>query len=136
MENSLVVLHQYHKDEWYVYHSDLSWYVSDCTVPLIAKVFSVKKLSSMICVLHVLLNKTTLCPIYKVFWLNMSMKLLLKKHPIKASYPINTIAATIDKVYQLLGHGRWFSPGTPASSTTKPGRHDITEILLKVTLKH
>jgi hypothetical protein len=28
------------------------------------------------------------------------------------------------------------SPGTPASSTTKTGRHDITEILLKVALKH
>ena len=41
-----------------------------------------------------------------------------------------------DKVYQLLAHGRWFSPGTPASSTTKTGRHDITEILLKVALKH
>jgi hypothetical protein len=36
----------------------------------------------------------------------------------------------------LLGHGRWFSPGTPASSTTKTGRHDIAEILLKVALKH
>ena len=39
-----------------------------------------------------------------------------------------------DKVYQLLAHGRWFSLGTPASSTTKIGRHDIAEILLKVTL--
>jgi len=39
-----------------------------------------------------------------------------------------------DKVYQLLAHGRWFSPGTPASSTIKTGRHDITEILLKVAL--
>jgi hypothetical protein len=29
---SLTVLYQYHYDEWYVYHSDLSWYVSDCTV--------------------------------------------------------------------------------------------------------
>jgi len=28
------------------------------------------------------------------------------------------------------------SPGTPASSTTKTGRHDIAEILLKVALKH
>jgi hypothetical protein len=37
---------------------------------------------------------------------------------------------------QLLAHGRWFSPGTPASSTTKTGRHDIAEILLKVALKH
>jgi hypothetical protein len=33
---------------------------------------------------------------------------------------------------QLLAHGRWFSPGTPASSTTKTGRLDIAEILLKV----
>ena len=30
----------------------------------------------------------------------------------------------------------WFSPGTPASSTTKTGRHDVAEILLKVALKH
>jgi len=34
----------------------------------------------------------------------------------------------------LLAQGRWFSPGTPASSTTKTGRHDIAEILLKVVL--
>jgi hypothetical protein len=34
----------------------------------------------------------------------------------------------------LLAHGRWFSPGTPASSTTKTSRHDIAEILLKVAL--
>jgi hypothetical protein len=42
--------------------------------------------------------------------------------------------ATSDKVYQLLAHGQWFSPGTPASSTTKTGRHDVAEILLKVAL--
>ena len=41
-----------------------------------------------------------------------------------------------DKFYQLLAHGRWFSPGIPASSTTKTGRHDIAEILLKLALKH
>jgi hypothetical protein len=46
------------------------------------------------------------------------------------------LAAASDKVYQLLAHGRWFSPGNPASSTTKTGRHDIAEILLKVTLRH
>jgi hypothetical protein len=45
-------------------------------------------------------------------------------------------AAASDKVYQLLAHGRLFSPGTPASSTTKTGRHDIDETLLKVALKH
>jgi hypothetical protein len=37
------------------------------------------------------------------------------------------LAATSDKVYQLLAHGRWFSPGTLASSITKTGRHDIAE---------
>ena len=32
---------------------------------------------------------------------------------------------------------RWrFSPGTLVSSTNKIGRHDITEILLKVAFKH
>jgi hypothetical protein len=36
----------------------------------------------------------------------------------------------------LLAHGRWFSPGTAASSTIKTGRHDIAEMLLKVALKH
>jgi hypothetical protein len=41
------------------------------------------------------------------------------------------LAAASDKVYQLLAHGRWFSP---ASSTTKTGCHDIAEILLKVAL--
>jgi hypothetical protein len=42
------------------------------------------------------------------------------------------LAAECDKVYQLLAHGRWFSPDTPAYSTTKTGRHDIAEILLKL----
>jgi len=35
----------------------------------------------------------------------------------------------------LLAHGQWFSPGTPASSITKTGHLDISEILLKVALK-
>jgi hypothetical protein len=44
------------------------------------------------------------------------------------------LAAASDKVYQLLAHARWFSPGSPASSATKTGHHDIAEILLKVAL--
>jgi hypothetical protein len=44
------------------------------------------------------------------------------------------LTAASDKAYQLLVHGRWFSPGPPASSTTKTGCHDIAEILLKVAL--
>jgi hypothetical protein len=45
------------------------------------------------------------------------------------------LAAASDKVHQLLAHGRRFSPGTSFFSTTKTGRHDIAEILLKVPLK-
>ena len=44
------------------------------------------------------------------------------------------LADASDTVYQLLAHGPWFTPGTPASSTTKAGRHDIAEILLKVAI--
>jgi hypothetical protein len=50
--------------------------------------------------------------------------------------PLSTIFQLYYGVYQLLAHGRWFSAGTPASSTTKTGRHDIAEILLKVVLNH
>jgi hypothetical protein len=40
-------------------------------------------------------------------------------------------AVACDKIYKLLAHGRWFSP---ASFTTKTGRHDIFEILLKAEI--
>ena len=39
-----------------------------------------------------------------------------------------------DKVCQWLAKDRWFSPGPPVSPTNKTGRHDITELLLKVAL--
>jgi hypothetical protein len=44
------------------------------------------------------------------------------------------LVAARDQVYQLLTHGWCFSLGTLASSTTKTGRRDIAEILLKVAL--
>ena len=44
------------------------------------------------------------------------------------------LAAASDNAYQLHAHGRWFSPGTSASSTTKTGCHNIVEIVLKVAL--
>ena len=39
-----------------------------------------------------------------------------------------------DKFCQWLATGRWFSPGTPVSSTNKTDHHNINEILLKVAL--
>jgi len=43
-------------------------------------------------------------------------------------------AAASDNAYQLLAHGRWFSPDTPAFSATKTGRHDIAEIFRKLAV--
>jgi methylmalonyl-CoA mutase cobalamin-binding subunit len=40
----------------------------------------------------------------------------------------------LHRAKKLLAHGRWFSPGTSVSSTTKTVLHDIAEILLKVAL--
>ena len=55
--------------------------------------------------------------------------------PIFVNYKKGALdSAASDNGYQLLAHGRWFTPDTPASSTTKAGHHDITEILLKVVL--
>ena len=42
------------------------------------------------------------------------------------------LAAASDNVDQLVVNGRWFSPGTPASSTNKTGRHDIGESGVKL----
>jgi len=63
-------------------------------------------------------------PITNTVWVRVLLGKLLKG--------CTRLAATNDQVYQLLANGRWFSPGTQASSTTKAGRHDIAEILLKV----
>jgi hypothetical protein len=60
----------------------------------------------------------------------------LKKRFVHYKKGCTQLAVVRDKVYQLLAQGRWFSPGTPASSTTKTGCHDVAEILPKVALKH
>ena len=67
-------------------------------------------------------------PITNTAWIRASLCKLQKG--------CTRLAAASDKVYQLFAHGRWFSPGIPASSTTKTGCHDIAEILLNVALKH
>jgi hypothetical protein len=62
------------------------------------------------------------------------MKSLLRKLYGHYRGLVNRLTAASDKAYQLLANGRWFSQGTPGSSTIKTGRHDIAEILLKVVL--
>jgi hypothetical protein len=69
----------------------------------------------------------------KARWLN-ELGSWIRVRLCKLQKRYTQLAAASDKVYQLIAHGRWFSPGTPASSITKTGRHDIAEILLKVEL--
>jgi hypothetical protein len=69
----------------------------------------------------------------KAQWLN-ELGSWIRVRLCKLQKRCTQLAAASDKVYQLIAHGRWFSPGTPASSITKTGRHDIAEILLKVEL--
>ena len=57
--------------------------------------------------------------------LTLRVRILLRR-------PLDT--ALCDKVCQWLVTGQWFSPGTPVSFTNKTDRHDMTEIVLKVTL--
>jgi hypothetical protein len=75
--------------------------------------------------------------IYSEKWLFVLLKLmkfLVRHRHCKLQKGCTRLASASHKVYQLLAHGLLFSPGTPASSTTKTGRHDIAELLLKVAL--
>jgi hypothetical protein len=83
------------------------------------------KFYSFVCQSTVFLTHTSLSPT-NTAWVRTRLSKLQKG--------FTRPAAASDKVYQLLVHGRWFSPGTPASSTTKTGLHDIAEILLKMAL--
>ena len=74
------------------------------------------------------LPSNTYKPITNTAWIRARLCKLQKR--------VHSTRSASNKVYQLLAHGPWFSPGTPASSTTKTCRHDIAEILLKVALKH
>ena len=72
---------------------------------------------------------------YYIFYSNITASLVLFIHGfVNYKKGCTRLAATSDKVYQLLAHGWWSSPGTPASSITKTDHHDIAEILLKVAL--
>ena len=69
-----------------------------------------------------------------LFWLSKRVNRSCRIYTQLLISSIIQWTAGSDKVYQLLAHVRWFSAGTPASSTAKTGRHDIAEIMLKVAL--
>ena len=65
-------------------------------------------------------------PITNTAWVRARLCKLQKRY--------TRLAASSNKVYQLIAHDRSFSPGTSSSFTTKAGRHDIAEILQNVAL--
>jgi hypothetical protein len=73
--------------------------------------------------IHFYICSVILQPITTTAW--------VRAHLCKLQKGCTRLAAASGKVYQLLTQGRWFSPG---SFTTKTGRHDIAELLLKVVL--
>jgi hypothetical protein len=76
-----------------------------------------------------LINKYfILIQVYHQYGVGSRPALLITKKGALDSQP------QVIKFTMVGAHGRWFSPGTPASSTTKTGCHDIAEILLKVAL--
>ena len=79
-----------------------------------------------------------LTPDVTLYRMSLNITILIFKilSPIRRGFApgfVNYIKGAL--VYQLVAHGRWFSQGSTASSTTKTGRHDLVEILLKVALK-
>ena len=71
-----------HQDEWYVYHSDLSWYVSDCTVSVsLRRVIRLSQWFIMVCLwLHCIsitkMSDTSITVIYQA----MSLTVLYHYH--------------------------------------------------------
>ena len=87
---------------------------------------------------------TILWKVYSTWWPNKSISkitMIVSFHCLSISllYLFVYCNLSISFLYLFVDcitmvHGRCFSPSTPASSTTKTGRHDIAEVLLKVSL--
>ena len=64
-----------------------------------------------------------------------NIRAMFLRYHREAHYNFNN-CNTIEKLNIILNPStttdRWFSPGTPVSSTNKTDRHDIAEILLNV----
>jgi hypothetical protein len=79
---SLAVLYQYHYEEWYVYHSDLSWYVSGCTVSISLKwVIRLSQWFIMVCLWLYCINITKMSDTsITVIYHDMSLTVLYQYH--------------------------------------------------------
>ena len=110
-------LHQESWPPWY------NWNIVESGVNTINNIFGGARMAQWVRSLD-LTSHTSLSPIQRWFALSF----------VNYKKGCTRLAATSDKVYELLAQGRWFSPGIPASSTTETGCHYIAEILLKVAL--
>ena len=106
-----------------IYLQDILLHVSEILVARVLSIFFGARLAQWVRSLD-LTTHTSLSPIRRGF------------APSFVNYKkgCTRLAAASDKFCQLLAQGRWFSPDTPASYTTKTGRHDVAEIFLKVAL--
>jgi hypothetical protein len=80
-------------------------------------------------------------PVVIVWWLDLQLPMLSVSITnnvwVRTSFRRDVLDTILcDKVCQWLEAGRWFSPGTPVSSTNKTDHHDIVETLLKVPLNN
>ena len=70
-----------------------------------------------------------------VWWLDLQQH--MQSVPITTDVVVSARCTILcEKVCLLLAAGRWFSQDTSVYSTNKTDFHDITEIFLKVALKH
>jgi len=75
-----------------------------------------------------------LCSLLKTLIETVRFDILIKQLSLYLLRIINNNFLIHKKVCQWLATGRWFSPGTPVSSTNKTDLHDITDIFLQVAL--
>ena len=58
----------------------------------------------------------TIQPVLVGVYMNIALVLVM----FVSNYVCTRLAAASDKVYQLLAHGRWFSPGSPILQLPPP----------------
>ena len=116
------------------YKSDLLWHIFSITMTVIVcyKLDLLWHIFSMTMTVLICYKSDLL---WHIFSMTMTVIVCYKSDLLWVRIPIGAKCTTLcDKVCQWLATGRWFSPGPPVPSTNKTDRHDITEILLKVTL--
>ena len=86
-------------------------------------------------------NLTCVIIVMIIWWFDIQLHVPLQSVPITAKVVFESrswrcvLETTLcDKVCHWLETDQWFSPGTPVSFTNKTDCHDITEILLKMSL--